>query len=119
MSDRISIQPIELRNQRPTEIREGFIEFFTSHLRYKIEFFADEPIIENDLDSGWERVHNSYDIIALKKSISGVEKSITKDKKWGIYIMVDGFANDIKVYFRSQSASQQLFDKVNNWLTEK
>lgn len=116
MGEKILIRPIELRNQRPTEINDCFIELFEDHLRWKVSFHADEPVIDNDVDSGWEQVYNDYDIIVMKEKISGVEKSFTKDKKWGVYIIVSGFANDVKVYSKSQTTAQQLFDKIHNWL---
>ena len=52
----------------------------------------------------------------MKKNIAGLEISLTKDKKWGVYIILNGFQNDLKVYSRSESVAQQLFDKLHNWL---
>jgi len=116
VGEKISIKPIELRNQRPTDIKDCFIELFDDHLRYRVCFYADEPIINDDTESGWEQSYNDFDITAMKRSISGVEKSFTKDKKWGVYILVSGFSNDIKVYSKTQTVAQQLFDKIYNWL---
>lgn len=116
MGERISIQLIDLKNQRPTNIEECYIELLEDHLRYKVIFWADEPIIYNDIESGWEPVLNDYDIVAMKEKISGVEKSYTKDKKWAVYIIITGFANDIKVYSKSKTTATILFDKIHNWL---
>ena len=113
---KISITPIVLRNQKPTEVSECYIELFENYLYYHVDFWADEPIINDDPDSGLEQVLNRYDITALKKSISGVEKSLTKDNKWGVYILITGFSNDIRVYFKQQSPAQELFDRIQNWL---
>lgn len=114
--EKITITPIVLRNQKPTDIKECYIELHDDHLYYRIEFFADEPIINDDPDSGWEQVFNSYEWIAMKANIAGIEKSFTKDKKWGIYIVVNGFANDLKFYYKTQSLAQQAFDKLHQWL---
>lgn len=116
MADKILITPIALKNQRPTDIKECFIELNDDHLFFKLEFWADEPIIQDDIDSGWEPVFNSYVWTAMKRNIAGLEISFTNDKKWGVYIVISGFANDLKTYFRSRSAAQQFHDKIQQWL---
>lgn len=116
MAEKITITPIVLRNQKPTDIKECYIELFSDHLYFKIEFHADEPIINDDPDSGWEPVFNSYEWMVMKRNIAGIEKSFTKDKKWAIYICINGFANDLKTYFRTQEPAQKLFDKLSQWL---
>lgn len=113
---RLPVTPITLKYQKPTEIKDSFIELFDNYLYFKLEFFADEPIIDDDLESGWESVYNSFEWTVLKKNISGLEKSQTKDKKWKVLIVISGFANDLKVYFKSQTAAQELFDKLEDWL---
>ena len=114
--EKIPIAPLALREQKPTEIKEGYVQLFPTYLFYKIEFFADEPIISNDPESGWENVFNSFDIIALKKNIAGLEKSFTSSKKWVVIVLVKGFSNDLKIYFKTQLLAQQLFDKLQKWL---
>lgn len=114
---KINISPIKLRNQEPTEIKDCYVSLHESHLNYKMEFFANEPIIEDDPQSGLkEGVYNFYNIIALKEKISGMEQSFTADKKWAVYIIVTGFAQDIKMYFTKRSEAEQAFEKINNWL---
>jgi hypothetical protein len=107
MREKINITPIALSQQRPTEIKEGFVELDDNFLRYKIDFVAEELIISDDPLSGWKPyVQNHFDILAQKKFISGIEKSLTKDGKWAIYIIVSGFATDIKIYYKSQTSAQ-------------
>lgn len=114
--EKIPIAPLALTEQKPTEIKEGYIQLFPTYLFYKIEFYADEPIIRNDLESGWENVFNSFDIIALKKNIAGLEKSFTGNKKWVVIVLVNGFGSDLKIYFKTQLLAQQLFEKIQKWL---
>lgn len=114
--DRIAIAPIILRNQRPTDIKDCYIELFDDHLHYKVEFYADEPIINDDPDSGWEQSYNNFDIYTFKKNIAGIEKSFTKDKKWGVYIVINGFQNDMRIYSKSQTTASALFDQLQKWL---
>lgn len=112
----ILVTPIPLKYQKPTEIKECFIELFDNYLHFKLEFFADEPIIDEDVESGWESVLNSFEWTVIKKNIAGLEKSQTKDKKWKVLIIISGFSNDLKVYFKSHTAAQELFDKLDDWL---
>lgn len=114
--NKIILTPIALRNQKPTDIKECFIELHEDYLIYKTEFWADEPIIADDVDSGWEQVFNCYTWTAMKRNIAGLELSFTADKKWGVYILVSGFTHDLKTYYRSQSAAQQFHDKIQQWL---
>lgn len=114
---RINITPVKLSNQKPTEIKECFISIHDKFLHFRMEFFADEPVIEDDSLSGWkDGVYNFFNIIALKEKIAGIEQSYTKDSKWGVYILVTGFAQDIKAYFNKRSEAEELFTLVQKWL---
>lgn len=106
MSEKILLNPIRLKYQKPTDVKECFIELFKEHLYYKLELWADEPVIDDDEDSGWVNVYNKFDIVALKKNIAGIEKHYTKDEKWAVYIRVNGFANDLRVYYRTEAPAQ-------------
>lgn len=119
MVEKIEILPIPLRNQKPTDIKESWLLLNDSHLNYHIEFYADEQKDENDETLGWENVYNKFDITVMKSFVAGIEKHYSLDKKWGVFIRMMGFTNDIKIYFRSESKSQELFDKLNNWLISK
>lgn len=119
MSEKIAIIPIHLKNQKPTDVKESFLELHDTYVHYHIEFFADEPKDENDVELGWDNVYSKYDIIAFKKNVAGLEKSFTKDKKWGVYIILFGFQHDIKFYYRSQEKAQEMYDKIFNWLITK
>lgn len=116
MNEKLIINPISLDNQRPTEIKECFIELFDEHLRYVLNFMADEPIVEGDMDAGTKSVLNAFDVTAKKKFVSGVEKSYTNGKRWLVSIMIVGFGNDIKIYTRTETIAQQFYDRINNWL---
>lgn len=82
-----------------------------------MEFFANEPVIDDDDLSGWkEGVYNYFNIISMKDKISGLEQSFTKDKKWAVYILVTGFAQDLKAFFNKRSEAEELFETIQNWL---
>jgi hypothetical protein len=114
--NKIIVTPIALRNQKPTDIKECYVELKDNHLIYKTEFWADEPIIADDPESGWEQVFNSYEWTVMKRNVAGLEKSFTKDKKWGVYIAISGFEYDLKTYYRTQAAAQEFYDKIHQWL---
>jgi len=116
MDNKIVITPIELKYQKPVDIKDCYIELFDTYLKQKFEFNAEEPIIKDDADSGWEDVHNNYEWVVMKRNIAGLEKSFTADKKWAVRIIVSGFSIDINTYFRSQTQAQVLFDKIQEWL---
>lgn len=115
--EKISIQPIRLKNQKPTEVRECFIELFSTHFRFRMSFIAEEPVDTEDESLGWkDGVRNDYDIVCLKSQVAGIEKSLTADEKWGVYIFCPVFPDHVRVYFRTEAPAQQLFDKLNNWI---
>lgn len=117
MPEKIAIQPITLRDQKPTDIKESWLELNDNHISYHIEFYADEYKDENDESLGIENIYNKFDITVLKSFVAGVEKNFTLDKKWGVFIRIMGFTNDLKVYFRSEQKAQELYDKLYSWLT--
>lgn len=117
MGEKIVFTPIPLKFQKPTDVRDCYLELLDGRCKYYAEFYADEPIIADDADSGFHSVYNKYEIVALKRNIAGIEKSFTSDKKWVVYIIVSGFNSDIKVFFKLQSQAQELFDKIENWLS--
>lgn len=114
--DTIIFSPIDLLYQKPTRIGKCFISLFDTHLEYNAEFDADEPVIDEDPSSGWQNVHNSFKITGIKQFISGLEKSLTQNQKWKIMIMVSGFPNDIKIYFKTEAAAQKMYERLYSWL---
>lgn len=114
----IDIMPIQLENQKIKECTEYYLEIRDNSILYSARFYADEPIDENDKSLGWETVFNCFKTVARKENIAGIEKTLTKYKYWGIYIMVSGFANDMKIFFKRESEAQELFDKLHKWLYE-
>lgn len=116
--ERIDIKPIELENQKIKECTEFYLELRDDNILYACRFYADEPKDENDKTLGWESIFNCFTTVARKSSIAGIEKVYTKYKYWGVYIMVNGFANDMKIFFKRESEAQELFDKLHKWLYE-
>lgn len=117
--EKINIPRIDLENQKITEFMELSLELRNNSVAFITKFYADEPVNADDKDLGWENIFNSFKVIASKDKISGIEKSWLKDaKKWGIYILVTGFTNDIKVYLKREREAEEVFDKLHKWLYE-
>ncbi len=117
--EKIDIPQISLSQQKITDFIELSIELRDNSVVYTAKFYADEPIDDKDEGLGWQNNFNSFKCIASKTAISGIEKDFLKDtKKWAVYIMVSGFNNDIKVYFKRESEAESLFDKLHKWLYE-
>lgn len=117
--EKINISSLDLENQKITDFTELSLEIRDNSVMYAARFYADEPKDENDKELGWHNVFNSFNVIAAKKNIAGIEKSyVCHAKKWAVYIFVDGFANDLKMYFKREGEAQNVFDKLHKWLYE-
>lgn len=117
--EKINIPGIDLENQKITDFTELSIEIRDNSILYTAKFFADEPVNNDDKELGWNNVFNSFQLIAAKSKIAGIEKSwLPAAKKWSIYIFVEGFANDIRMYFKRESEAAALFSKLHKWLYE-
>lgn len=113
---KIQIVPIKLEHQSPTEVQECYVELLDDRMVYHIRFFADEPVDENDKSLGTKNVFNAFKTVAMKSHIAGFEKTYTTSKKWGVYIMIIGFASDIKVFFKKEEEATDFFEKINTWI---
>lgn len=117
--DKIDIPRIDLENQKITDFTELSLEIRDNSVCFIVRFYADEPIDTNDKSLGWENVLNCFKVVASKQNIAGIEKSwVNTAKKWGIYILIDGFTNDIKFYFKRESEAESIFTKLHAWLYE-
>lgn len=117
--EKINIPSIDLENQKITDFTELSLEIRDNSLAYTARFYADEPKEENDKGLGWHNVFNSFRTIASKNNIAGIEKSwLSQAKKWAVYIFVNGFANDMKMYFKRESEAEEVFNKLHKWLYE-
>lgn len=116
--ERINIKAIQLENQKIKECTEFYLELRDDSIEYCARFYADEPKDENDKDLGWETMFTCFKTVARKSNVAGIEKTYTKYKYWGVYVMISGFANDMKMFFKRESEAQEVFDKLHKWLYE-
>jgi len=107
----------ELALQKPTEIREAYINLFEDQLLYRADFTADEPTSDDDLDLPWEEVLVNLEIRIFKKNIVGTEKSYRSGSKvWCVLIIVSGMNSDIRVYFKKEARALDFVATINKWL---
>lgn len=117
--EKITIPSLDLLNQKITDFTELTLEIRDNSVMYTARFYADEPISEEDKGLGWENVFNSFKTVASKQNIAGLEISwLNHAKKWSVLIIVSGFNNDIKMYFKREGEAQNVFDKLHKWLYE-
>lgn len=116
---KIPYTPIDLSDQKPTDIRECFLLLGENNLRFVLDFYAEEPINLDDKELGWHIEYNYFDITVMKYDIGGVEMSwLDKSKLYGIYVVMASFSKDIKMFFKKRSAAQEMKEIINKWLTE-
>lgn len=117
--EKIAIPSTDLKNQKITDFTELSLEIRDNSVMYTARFYADEPKSEEDKELGWENIFNSFKTVASKQNIAGVEISwLDHAKKWSVLIIVSGFNNDIKTYFKREGEAQNVFDKLHKWLYE-
>lgn len=116
----IEIKPINLAQQKIKKTKEGYIELHKSYLRYRMAFIAEEPNDKSDETLGWKDVENSFDIYTRKDKISSIEKwKCTNISRWKIIISVDGMADDMNIYFRTEGSCQEVFNILINYLFQE
>jgi hypothetical protein len=117
--DKINIAPVNLEDQKITEFSEIFLEIRDNSLYYSCKFYADEPKDPEDKTLGWKNLYNRVQVVASKEHICGLEKSfIANTNHWGVYALVDGFAQEIRVFFKKENEATAVFDKLHKWLYE-
>lgn len=117
--EKIEIKPISLSEQKPIEIHDCYLILASDYARIRMAFLAKEPIIDGDPDSGWEQRTTDWDLKVSKSCISGVERITTRDGKYKVSIICRGLGEDIKMYFDRKLESENMFNRVNDWLFGK
>lgn len=117
--EKINIEPVNLEDQKISDFTELYIEIRDNSLLYCCRFYADEPNNIEDKSLGWSNVFNRFRTAATKSNIAGIElQYLPKAKKWGVYIMVNGFASDMKLFFKKEAEANTVYDKLHAWLYE-
>ena len=115
---KIDITPIKLENQIPTDDPyQCYIELKENRLIRYMSFWAEEPTDPDDHSLGWGKVYNHFETEVVKLHIAGIEMQwLPRSKKWGVFIMVDGLADDIKIIYKKQGEASETFAHIKKWL---
>lgn len=115
MAITIIYKPIDLSNQKIVEDMGCCILLEENHIRYKLNFYADEPIKDDDEKLGTEQIENYFEVVLLKKHITGVEKTLTLEKLWKITIVVLDL-NPPKFYFKNEMDADKLMQTILDYI---
>lgn len=118
----IELNAVSLAKQKITSDYGVSLEINPLYVRYRLHFLADEPASEDDLDLPWKNdVETNFGIVAMKKSISGIEMTLAAEgKRWQVCILVAGFGQDIKIFFKKSDEykARELFSSLLNYLAD-
>ena len=118
---RLAFKLVTLKNQKPLAVKISCLELYDTYLSYRLDFEAEEFIDPEDHGLGTNVVSNDFFVKGLRKQVVGCERLLTDDGYWKICIVVDGFSNDLVVYFGKKNGQESLefFEVVNNWIINK
>jgi hypothetical protein len=119
----IPIAPINLLNQKPTDVKFSQLTLHHDYLLYSFSFLASEPQVDTEgealRDLPWiENVRNCADLMHFKKHILGLDVERIHNA-WKVTVNCNAKRDDIKLYFSHKKEAYEVRDKIFNWLTLK
>lgn len=110
----------------PVKIYDCFFQLFETHLQYRVEFSATEPIDDSDKQIGDEKVMTSFERIQRKDSITGTDIEYKQKSErngnplsyWTVRVFCFA-ADDISIHFEDQDKARAVFGNVNEWIGAK
>lgn len=112
MSDFFKLEPCDLEYQKIIEDINCEIEFCSYYVKVAYNFYAEEPIIEEDINSGWEEKEVKFECTILKKFVYGFDKVyFLKNNVWCLFIFYG--SNTLRIHFKNEKK----LDVVYNFLT--
>lgn len=112
---KIKFTPCNMKAQFITEIFQDhcFLELYENHVVFSAAFLADEPVDVEEKSKGVKNLRTDFTCVAYKSRVSGIEKSLMADnKRWMVAIIVYGFSDDIKIYFKTEKEAQNLHETL-------
>lgn len=121
------LSQISLKRQKIKEHLEGKLILRDNSIRFIMKFWAyelkpevgdDEMMLEND--DNWELVYTAFDISAKKGAISGTELwYVPEGEIWRLTIYVNGFGQDLRIYYQDKAEAHTMTAKLNQYLFGK
>ena len=114
---KIEIELIDLKSQQVTHTKEAFIELREKSFLYRVNFRSKILMDSDDPLLGWkEEEKNYFEVMGLKSNVCGVEYSLCGDGNFVVGIIVNGFANDLKIYFDKSVKGYDFYCTISDWL---
>lgn len=111
---KIDFKVIGLVHQRPTEVRLSFVELYDTHIRYRVDFTADEFVDTMDQSLGHTSEITNLDSYVKKSAICAIEKTyVSESKVWLVWVVGD--TTELKLFFKREEAAQGLLKDLLSW----
>lgn len=111
----IPLRFIDLEEQTVVAQRQGFLELYPGVLRYRCEMDTTEPTLKGDLNSGWSDSSVDFDTFVARESVVAVEIAALASGNTGVYVVVSGMSNDLKVFTRTRKKAEEIAMAVRIW----
>lgn len=118
---RIDFKPIRMTRQKPTLIREAYIDLRDTHLYYSVDF--DAEIAQEDDAMPWveERTYNICSL--LKRDVAGVDIYMSQEGKH-YKVSVLTLSPNVEcpgLYFSLKDHQKAIdaFNHINNWILDR
>lgn len=114
---KIEVKPINLKYQKPKEVKKYYVELFETHLTCVIHWMANQPIIDEDESSGWEDKLTDSEIFIKRSAINGIDRYYVRDP--GVYcvlISANGIGEDFKTYFETRKEAREFMAIIQEWV---
>lgn len=111
------IQPVDLKFQRVLEVKKITLKLFETHLHYDLLFKAEEPIIEGDIESGWEESVTDTEIFSRREDVTTIDRYFIENP--GVHcvmISVRGTRDEIKIYFKNRKDAVAMTKTLSDWM---
>lgn len=122
-----ALYQIDLTRQKITKQMDSKLELRDNSVRILYKFLAREPkadVTPEELayqdNTEWGEVYNYADITVRRARISGAEMTYLSEMGiWKVTIFVNGFPEDIRIYFDKKTEAKVINDRINEYLYGK
>jgi hypothetical protein len=115
MNDIIKFKPCELRYQKNIEDINCEIQLLGTYVKISYNFYADEPNIREDADSGWNTEENNYEVVLLRKQILSIERNyLYREGVWGIYLFTAN--NCCNIFVKTKKEVDIIYNAIVDYL---
>ena len=117
--EKIEFAICEMNTTRNVSQKTGELQLHEKHLEYNVRFTFDEPGIKDDEHSPLVEGKYAEETKVLKIFIVGTSKYYLRGElngRWCIKIIVNGYSEDINVYFEKEVDANEYRYKIDKWI---